>query len=56
MMKVLFKKKLEDGKTLVAYETESPTEAILFWGKPPNVEGSIKTTRDKLEEKMRDFI
>jgi hypothetical protein len=55
MMKVLFKKKLEDGRTLVAYETESPTEAVLFWGKSPIVEGHMKITRDKLEEKMRSY-
>ena len=54
MMKMLFKKKLEDGRMLIAYE-DSATEAILFWGKPPNVEGSLKVAKDKLTEKIKEI-
>ena len=56
MPTILRKTKLEDGRTLVAYENpDCATEVILFWGKPPFVEGSMKVAKDKWMDKYKDF-
>lgn len=54
MTKILRKTKLEDGRTLVAYEI-SATEVILFWGKAPHVEGTMKIAKDKWMDKYKDI-
>ena len=54
MMRILRKTKLEDGRTLVAYEV-SANEVIMFWGKPPFVECSMKVAKDKWLDKYKDI-
>lgn len=56
MVKILRKTKLEDGRTLVAYECQDcATEVVLMWGKPPFIEGSMKIAKDKWLDKYKDL-